>query len=253
MKAPIVTLCAFLLTLAALVGLLATLSPPVAAAETMETVVLYDGSLGTLPGAQGFAYVAYPSGPTQTISNGGTILDTTAANSYYAGYFTQSALMPTLDHTAGYTVTFTARVLAETHASNDRAGFSIIVLGDDDGGTETVQGIELAFWEGEIWAQEDDPLFTHGEGVAFATTTTTSYELAILDSAYTLYGDGTAILAGPIRDYTAFSGFPDPYETPNFLFLGDDTSSARARLKLDYVAVAAVWDEFTYLPMIRRP
>jgi hypothetical protein len=32
----------------------------------------------------------------------------------------------------------------------------------------------------------------------------------------------------------------NPYRTPNFIFLGDDTSSAQARIKLAYVAVAAL-------------
>jgi hypothetical protein len=50
----------------------------------------------------------------------------------------------------------------------------------------------------------------------------------MLATNYVLRANGTTILTGPIRDYTAFAGFPDVYETPNFLFLGDDTSSASA-------------------------
>jgi hypothetical protein len=40
------------------------------------------------------------------------------------------------------------------------------------------------------------------------------------------------ILSGPIRDYTAFNGFPNPYRTPNFCFLGDDSSSAGAMVNI---------------------
>ncbi|MCI0644585.1 MAG: hypothetical protein L0346_06880, partial [Chloroflexi bacterium] len=139
--------------LLALAGLLAALTATKALADNphLAPVVLYDGSLGTLPADQGFLFVVFPSGPTQTISNGGVILDTSATHSYYAGYFGQEALVPTLDQTEGFTVTFAASVLSETHASNDRAGFSIIVLSDDSGGTEPVVGIELAFWSDEIW------------------------------------------------------------------------------------------------------
>ncbi len=40
-----------------------------------------------------------------------------------------------------------------------------------------------------------------------------------------------------MRDYTAFAGFPDVYETPNFLFLGDDTTSAAGDVTLESVAL----------------
>jgi hypothetical protein len=79
----------------------------------------------------------------------------------------------------GYTLTFAIQVEAEGHGNNNRAGFSVIVLSDDK------KGIEMAFWEDEIWVQEDDlndpgDLFTHAEGVPYSTTTgLTTYNLAI--------------------------------------------------------------------------
>ena len=39
-------------------------------------------------------------------------------------------------------------------------------------------------------------------------------------------------LQGGVRDYTSFTGPIDPYETPNFLFIGDDTTSARGAYRL---------------------
>jgi hypothetical protein len=132
-------------------------------------------------------------------------------------------------------VDFTIQVEAESHQNTNRAGFSIIVLSDD------AMGVELAFWENEIWAQGDDNtggLFKHGEGTIFATTTTlTEYQLSILADTYTLTANAQPILTGPVRDYRGFEGFPDPYETPTFLFLGDDTTSAQARVRIHFISV----------------
>lgn len=205
------------------------------------TQVLYDGALGGTPDTQGLTYITQPVPPsqaTQTYSNGVTILDTTAVTSDYAGYFNDPPQQFPLSRTLGYTFTFSVQLEAETHLNNNRAGFSIIALGED------VMGIELGFWADEIWAQEDDdpgPIFTHAEGVTFDTTAEiTLYELAVLSDTYTLWADGIAVLTGPLRDYTAFSGTIDPYETPNLLFLGDDTTSAEARIRLRDVAITAV-------------
>ncbi len=206
-----------------------------------ETTILYDGGLGTLPGEQGFAFIDFPAGATQTITNGGTLLDTMTDTAIYAGYFGLPEVVPVLDRAAGFTVTFTATLLAETHNNPNRAGFSIIALADDNAGTETAQGIELGFWAGEIWAQDDDrqggSLFTHAEGAAYDTAQRTRYDLVIITGTYTLYADGAPLFSNRLRDYSNFDGFPDPYETPNFLFFGDDTSSAAGRVKLDHIAV----------------
>lgn len=205
------------------------------AAGARAEVVLYDGALGTTPDLQGWTYLTLPlvgADASQSASGGRTTLDTTADASEMAGYFLggpfgDPARAPTLDRATGYALSFDVRLDAESHASDDRAGFSVIALGDDR------LGIELGFWAGEVWAQGDDPLFAHDEGAAFDTTAAvTRYELRVLGSSYTLSAGGVPILAGALRDYTAFSGVPDPYETPNLLFLGDDTSSASARVEI---------------------
>ncbi|MCB8966950.1 MAG: hypothetical protein H6660_08640 [Ardenticatenaceae bacterium] len=229
------------------------------------TTLLYDGNLGTLPAAQGFTYLAFPvQGPTQVISNNGVILDTTGAGSDSAGYFNRTEQTPTLDRSAGYTVTIQAQLLSEMHSSNDRAGFSLIVLSDNLTGTDAAWGIELGFWEDEIWAQEDDTqggsLFTHAEGMNLETTAAVvQYDLYVVTDTYRLAADGVVVLNGRLRDYSNFSGFPDPYETPNFIFLGDDTSSAAARVQINEVAVtvpASVPPQdphYVYLPLMIRP
>ena len=214
------------------------------------TVILYDGSLGGLPNTQGMLYQTSSLEVTESFANGATTLDTTAQRSDRAGYF--PVLAPTLDRTVGYLVNFTAQVITETHVSNDRAGFSLIVLSSDK------QGIELGFWTDEIWAQEDgtaEPpsgtLFTHAEGAVFDTATgLITYTLTVLGDTYTLSAASLPILSGPLRDYTPFTGPIDPYEIPNFIFLGDDTSSARAAIRLSFVSVATM--NRVYLPLIQR-
>jgi hypothetical protein len=229
----------------------------------LETAVLYDGALGTLPEAQSFTYLAIPSGPTPTITDGGVILDSTPTGSDSAGYFNRVEETPTLDRGTGYTVTVQARLLTETHASPDRAGFSLIVLSDDQGGAEPVRGIELGFWQNEVWAQDDDQeggtLFTHAEGAALTTTAEViDYDLRVMSETYTLLAGGEAVLNGRLRNYENFSGPIDPYETPNFIFLGDNTSSAAARVQINHVAVSypapPVEEEIRiYLPLVERP
>jgi hypothetical protein len=51
--------------------------------------------------------------------------------------------------------------------------------------------------------------------------------------------DGTVLdaLSGPVRDHTPFLGAFDPYETPDFLFVGDDTTSAKAAFSLRRVEI----------------
>ena len=196
-------------------------------------VPLYDGTLNTTPDLQGWIYQTLPvvSSATQNAGGGVTTLDTSAVESDSAGYFSEFPLLgshpsfPTeLDRLTGFKVSFGVEIIQENHSSSDRAGFSVIALSED------MLGLEVGFWEDEIWVQDDDPIFTHGEGVAFDTTVgITDYDLTILQSGYTLYANGSPILQGALRDYSSF-GFP--YDTPSFVFLGDDTSSASAIIDL---------------------
>ena len=210
-----------------------------ALAADAQAVVLYDGSLNTLPAAQGWRYVSNPfsgSSATQAASGGAVTLDTTAVGTEQAGYFSQFPVlgshpaMPTLDRTAGFTIRFDARIVSESHQSLNRAGFSVIALASDS------QGLELGFWPGEVWAQTDSPLFTHGEGAAWNTAAMHRYELAMRGSQYALYADGSRILQGSLRNYSSF-GFP--YNLSSFLFFGDDTSSASASMQVASIEVLA--------------
>lgn len=223
------------------------------------SLTLYDGALGSLPNNQDFNYQTFPFPPfvsaTQTLTTGGTILDSTPIITDFAGYFGKSSVMPILDRTSGYTVSFAVQVITETHAGSDknndgiddRAGFSVIVLSND------LEGVELGFWSDQIWAQSDSPLFTHAEGVTLTTTSLITYNLAVLSDTYTLSANDSMVLTGSLRNYEAFTGTLDPYETPNLLFLGDDTTSAKAKIKLAYVSIVT-FDEphETFVPIILK-
>lgn len=225
-----------------------------AASSSAKTLVLYDATSGSLPGAPLMSFTDFPPGTAlPTYVDGVTVMDTsTAGRDTYAGWVangTSTPGFPLLDRTAGFQVNFILQLESESHSNNNRAGFSIIILGQD------VRGIELAFWPDQIWVQGDDltgGLFRHGEGVAFTTTRDlTNYQVGITGDTYTLTANGEPILTGPVRDYSKFDGFPDPYETPNFIFLGDDTTSAQARLRLSFLSVTGTQTEtLTVAPTI---
>ena len=214
-----------MMSIRGLPGLLFAVACLIASLASSSGQSLYDGSLG-LPAGQGWTY--FGTGGTQTPTNNGVQLDTSAANSFQAGY---SRTTGPLNRTNGFTLLFTARMLAEAHANNNRAGFSVIVLADDK------RGLELAFWTNTIFAQADSPLFTHAEDTNFSTTAAVDYALTFHPTNYVLSANGTRILSGAVRDYTAFSGFPNPYSSTDFLFFGDDTTSAGGAVILSKVVL----------------
>src|SRR3954462_894820 len=112
-------------------------------AVTRADSLLYNGALDTTPGAQGWFYGTDSILATQSAAGGVTTFSTTAANSIRAGYSTLNPItnqvlpgMPTLDRAGGYTVQFDVKLDSESHASNDRAGFSLIALSSDSKGIE---------------------------------------------------------------------------------------------------------------------
>ncbi len=230
-------------------------------ATPTHALTLYDGALGTPPNSQGWS--SSLSTATQTSNTTGTTLNTTAADSIQAGY---SRFGLSLNRTTGYTFQFKLQVLSEDHSNPnaqnntgtdaiaDRAGLSIIALSSDG------RGIELGFWNNEIWAQADgavkaDPLtaptgtrFTHAEGAAFNTQSAMNqYDLSILGNTYLLYANGSLLLTGNLRNYTP-EGLP--YTTPNFLFIGDNTTSANASFKLAQVDFSPTPVPFAFNPLL---
>lgn len=250
---------------------------------TGASVTLYDGSLSGTPDSQGWlefttAPASVTIGPitvnlpqaTQTQISGGTRLNTAVTNTLITdpndiagGYSNYESCIeifpgtctpnlinssfPTLDRNGGYSISLDLKINSENHESNNQAGFSIIAISSD------LRGIELGFWEDEIWAQHDDEtgsLFTRAEGTAIATTDLSSYELHIEGDSYQLLQNNSLILSGSLRDYSAFdhtAGISlgavnltlpyDPYETPNLLALGDKTTQGSVNSDLRKVAV----------------
>jgi len=142
-------------------------------------------------------------------------------------YSLKNPAFPELNRNLGFSLEFELQVLSENHLTTDRAGFSVLLLAQD------LSGIEIGFWQNEVWAQNTN--FTHGETQVYDTTLAERlYELAILDDTYTLSVGGNPLLSGVLRDY---SNFGTPYNLSNFLFLGDDTSSARANVNIGQITL----------------
>lgn len=235
----------------ALTAALALLFAPPAGAVSL---LLYDPAAGTLPQAQDWLTYIAPVGPAAQQTAEGAAVDTTNAGAsaddanLAAGFFNHSlsltlfppadswalknAAFPELDPARGFSVSFALRLRDEDHdggTTGQRAGFSIILLAKD------LTGIELGFWEDQVWAQSG-PDFQRAESAVFDTTVgTPTYALTIETNRYRLTADGVALLTGPTRNYSAANPFPDPYNSPNMLFLGDDTGSAAADFTLGRV------------------
>jgi hypothetical protein len=216
------------------------------AADWALGVVLYDGGAGTSPQSQGWlSYYSLPGTGVLTVAGGRTTYDSTASAAERGGFSSHTIVgtlvntaFPVRDRSVGYTVSIDLKLLSETHASNDRAGFSIIVLSSD------LQGIELGFWTNEIWAQSG-PSFTHAESFAANTTAAnTTYDLTIQGSSYSLLANGTPILSGPLRNYSSFGL---PYNLPSYLFIGDNTSSAAGAFEFSRLAVEVIPEPATSL------
>ncbi|MBI1367371.1 MAG: PEP-CTERM sorting domain-containing protein [Planctomycetes bacterium] len=197
-----------------------------------RATVIYDGSLNTEPGAQG--WTQFFVGGTHSAAGGIESVNTLSSESVQGGFSRSST---PIDSTTGMTLSFNVKLLSETHnGSSNRAGLSVIFLDSNK------KGIEIGFWADEVWSQDDSPLFVRGEvNHSFDTTAAyVNYALTLHNGSYELSANGASILSGLMRDYSAFAGFPDPYETPNFIFLGDDTTSAAASWQLTQVSLSAI-------------
>lgn len=206
------------------VATLITLSlPSLAAAAT-----LYSGS--NTPSTQGWTN-GFIGSVVETPMSPGVQLNTSANNAYYGGYFNQ---LPagTLSKTTGFDVSITAALLSESGTNPARSGLSFLILTSDH------TGVELAVQPTQIFAQAVGFGSPTGESVAYNTTPLTTYDIAISGTTYALSANGTEILTGPLRDYSATSTpFGPIYSATDLLFIGDDTSSAGGAFQLTSVTV----------------
>ena len=203
---------------------------------TAATVTLFDDTAGTLPGLQSWLFYAALGGVASQAVLPGVGAGLTTDDAVAAGYSNTIPLInvikngafPALDRATGFSLDFELQILGESHNNANRAGFSVVLL------AESNLGIEIGFWEDEIWAQND--VFVHDEGVSFDTTAIKiQYSLAIHDAGYTLSANDTEILNGDLREDYSVSKPIAPYTLSNFLFLGDDTSNAQADIALGLV------------------
>ena len=220
----------------------------------LSDLLLYDGTSGVTPDEEGstpgspwFSYTTLDAIPptnnaTQIISGSATLLDSAIANdtTTYAGYNNYNVSQnlvnpqfPALERSSGYVLAFTIRIPVEVTTNPNRAGFSVIAQSSDVA-AGVPSSIELGFQDGRVFAQDEG--FEAAEATKgfnpVGRATFTRYELEVQGDSYQLRANGRTILSGSLRDYTAFEGPIDPYETPNFIFFGDDTTSARARVEI---------------------
>ena len=215
--------------------------------------IIYDGAAGTTPNS----YTSKPYlnfgniGGTQTASGGVTNLDTSSSESVKSGYANYNSsglvnsLFPVLDNNAGYTLSFTIKVNSQTNNGSNgdyRAGFSAIVLGNDK------KGIELGFRNPntntnipDIFSQDSAAFNTPGErnaSLGGILSNLNTYNLTVLGNGYTLTNRGNTLLSGLLRDYTSAVGLlTDVYRTLNFIFLGDNTTSAGANVDIQSITL----------------
>ena len=152
----------------------------------------------------------------------------------------RSSGVTVLDADKGYTVSFEMAIQSESSASNDRAGFSVVVVSSDG-----QRAIELGFDDSGIFAQSQD--FTSENAFTpsgFAMSDLVTYDLYVVDSGYQLFANGSPIMSGTLQSPYSFDpaisspALPfDPYTTENFLFFGDNTDEASATFTLGKVSL----------------
>jgi hypothetical protein len=243
------------LTLAAGSGY--TIGTPAAVVGTIRnddsSLTLYDPTVPTRPGQQGWLAVNTGLLGRESGSANGTILDTSLFPLDLAGYSNRVATsqaplvngaFPSLDRTVGFRLDFRLHLLNDVNASPNRAGFSVTLLDQ----SPIPLGIELGFQrdpasgpavQGRIFSQEGGatPFQEIGErsdSLSFSSAET--YSLRFLEQSYVLLAGNTVVLSGALRDYSQAPSDPripfNPYRLPNVLFLGDNTSRSSAQVEL---------------------
>jgi len=226
--------------------------------RTLATsITLYDGTSGVTPDQYNspspWLNFGYIGGATQTASNNATTLNTTTNNNIFAGYsnynvtsaappyyFTPTTTVnpsfPVLDANAGYSLSFTVQISSETNTLSNRAGFSVIAISSNG------EGIELDFTSNSIFSQNSTFTGIDEQATDLSTTlgSLTQYNLDVSGSSYTLSSGSTTILTGLLQTYTVPAGIGGRvYDTPNFIFLGDDTTAASASVNIQSISVDA--------------
>lgn len=226
------------------------------------TTVLYDGTSGVTPNLFNapnpyLNFISLGGGASQSAGGSVTTLNTNTSELTYAGYtnynsnltaFTTSvnSQFPTLDRNTGYTLSFTVKVNSQTNNGTNgdfRAGFSALVLGNDN------QGIEIGFRNPntkdgsnipDIFAQNNasfNSIAERNTTIGTLLSSLNTYDLTVFENTYTLKNGSNTLLTGALRNYTAAVGVGNSYTNPNFIFLGDNTTSAGASVDIARIAI----------------
>jgi hypothetical protein len=210
-------------------------------------------------------------------SNQSTILASSTSESYYSGYYNHqvsldlgdlvnggSVIYPTvpinssfpiLERQAGYNLSFTAKMDSQTNNGMNgplRAGFNLLVISSDQ------MGIEIGFRNPntqnqtpDIFSQDNASFNAIGEinsDLGGILNNFTTYDLQVSGDQYRLSTGSTLLLNGNLRNYSSSVGFGSAvYRTPNFLFLGDNTTSAGGTTQLQSLNVTNVPEPLTIL------
>jgi hypothetical protein len=222
---------------------------------TAATIVLYDGAtFGGTPNNAPSSYLSFNSfdplgvaAPgTQTAGGGKTTLNTSSPESLYGGYSNynlsntlKNAAFPVLDSNAGYTLSFTIKINSQTNTGTNgqnRAGFSITALDNNQ------KGIEIGFRNTDVFAQNSNfnAIDSTEQKTSFGSVLAnfSTYDLKVLGNNYTLSNGGNDLFSGLLRSYTISSNpLTAVYGNPNFLFFGDNTTSAGASVDIQNITL----------------
>lgn len=219
-------------------------APGVASFEPTAAGWLSGGSFGAVTAsadAQGVSITQVGNGNTVGYSNYSPLL------ALVLGAPLVNPAFPLLNRNTGYRFTFGLELSSEAHSGNpNRAGFSVTLISADPLHTGERKGIEIGFQSDRIFAQNDGSngtgIFTAGEfnndaQAVGAAISPNRWNLDVQGDSYSLIlaTNGATILSGALRDYRG-SG-KNAYLTENFLFVGDNTSSASANFRFSYAAV----------------
>lgn len=201
------------------------------------TTVLYDPTTGVPPSP--LQWIKGESGGTSTgsvVANTYFDLSSLASNSIQVAY-AHGLPSVTLNTVTGYELAFRLQVVDESHTSTNRGGFSFIAIGNDD-----TKSLELSFWTDHVWAYNYNAIedFTHGPDLTLDTTVAHDYVLRVQNQNFTLLVDNVPSLSGSLQNYTGSRPFPAPYDIPNAIVFGDDTTEASSQIRLYNVTFSDV-------------
>lgn len=207
-----------------------------------------------------------------TAVSGGVRVDSNAVGfngkgAEYSGYSNYNPLnssfvntnFPTLDRNSGYSIFFnvaldTANDFSDTN-NNNRAAFSITTISTGN------QGIEIGFDGERIFAQSSNFEQVAAETESLNTNFGTNYQLAVSGNTYQLLADTgsgfSPVINGSLRSYNFDPiasnpplGTFNPYQVPNFIFLGDNTGQAHGTFTLGAISIESASVPFNFSPIL---